>query len=148
MAKSEQTPRVRNEDDIDVRHRQSYEDDPRERPARDTDDWLDAVGPEDMSRDRVVDNLEEFGFDIADDDEQLSLESDDQEFGGAYQNGAYTDINEVGDRIDQDTPLDAEEDDEEDFRPTEDEAVDELDNVDESLDDDMPTGGTQPSGVQ
>jgi hypothetical protein len=140
MAKQEQT-RPRREDELDPQRTQSY-DDPRERPARDTGDWLDAIGPEGMSRDRKIENLEEYG---ADDDEQLSLESSDQEFGGAYQNGAYTDVVEVGDLIDEDTPLDAEEQDE--LRPTEAEVIAELDDEDTALDDDMPTGGTQPSGV-
>jgi hypothetical protein len=107
-------------------------------------DWLDAIGPEDMSRERVIENLEEFGFDIADDDDELSLESDDQEFGGGYANGAYTDVEEVGDLIDEDTPLDA--DEPSSFRPVEDEAIGDI-SGDDPLDDEMPTGGTLPSGV-
>ena len=120
--------------------------DPLERPNRDTDNWLDAIGPEGLSRDRVVDNLEEFGFDLEDDDDELSLESTDQEFGGGYANGAYTDVEEIGDIIYQRTPLDG--DDVTSLRPTEDEAEEDLNDDDETLDDDMPTGGTEPSGVQ
>lgn len=143
MAQNDRQPR--RDDDRAEDRIQSY-DDPAERPARDTEDWLEAIGPEDMDRDRVIQNLEQYGFDIMDDDDELSLESDDQEFGGGYANGAYTDIEEVGDRITHDTPLDAEQ--ELDLRPTEEEVIDELDDEDETLDDEMPSGGTQPSGLQ
>lgn len=137
---TQQRPRP---DDMEERT-QGYEND-LERPARDTEDWLDAIGPEDMSRERVVENLEQYGFDIYDDDEQLSLESTDQEFGGGYENGAYTDVEEVGDLITHDTPLDAEQD--LSLRPTEDEVIADIDGDDTTLDDEMPTGGTRPSGV-
>lgn len=134
------------DDALDAEHTESYNDDPQDRPASDTDDWLADIGPEELSRDRVIENLEEYGFDIQDDDDELSLESSGQEFGGGYVNGAYTDVEEVGDLISQDTPLDANEVNS--LRPTEDEVLDELDDEDETLDDEMPTGGTQPSGLQ
>ena len=145
MANENDRPRDRSNERDDERT-QSTIDDRADRPARDTEDWLDAIGPEDMSRERVVQNLEQYGFDIQDDDEKLSLESSDQEFGGGYENGAYTDVEEVGDLIGHDTPLDAEQ--MTSLRPTEDEVLDELDGDDETLDDEMPTGGTQPSGLQ
>lgn len=118
---------------------QSYEDEA-ERPARDTDDWIETIGPEDMSRERVAENLEQYGFDIMDDDDELSLESSDQEFGGGYANGAYKDVVEVGDLITHNTPLDAEQ--ELSQRPTEDEVIDETQDDDPALDDEFPTSGT------
>ena len=134
------------DDELDAERTQSFTDDRLDRPARDTGDWLDAIGPEDMSRARVIDNLEEFGFDLQDDDDELSLESTGQEFGGGYENGAYTDVEEIGDLIDQDTPLDANE--VTSLRPTEDAAEDDLDGDDAALDDELPTGDTRPSGLQ
>lgn len=139
--------RSRDRDDaLNAEHAESYSRSTEDRPAADTDNWLDAIGPEDLSRDRVIENLEAFGFDLQDDDDELSLESSDQAWGEGYANGAYTDIEEVGDRIDQETPLDADEVDS--LRPTEDTALDELDLDDDRLDDAMPTGDTQPSGIQ
>jgi hypothetical protein len=139
--------RSRDRDDaLNAEHAESFRRVPEDRPADDTDNWLDAIGPEDLSRDRVIENLEAFGFDLQDDDDELSLESDDQAWGEGYANGAYTDIEEVGDRIDQETPLDADEVDS--LRPTEDTALDELGLDDDRLDDAMPTGDTQPSGIQ
>ncbi len=41
---------------------QSYRDD-EERPNRDTEDWLETIGPEDMDRERVIENLEDYGWD-------------------------------------------------------------------------------------
>jgi len=139
--------RSRDRDDArDAEPTQSPSDDPQDRPSRDTADWLESIGPEDLSRERVVENLEAFGFDIQDDDDELSLESTGQEYGGGYENGAYTDVEEIGDLIGQGTPLDA--DEMTSLRPTEDEAADDLDGDDETLDDAMPTGGTRPSGLQ
>jgi len=40
------------------------------RPARDTEDWLAAIGPEDEDREVILDGLEDYGFDLRDEDDQ------------------------------------------------------------------------------
>ncbi|MFO7322800.1 MAG: hypothetical protein DIU68_013810 [Chloroflexota bacterium] len=124
---------------------QSYRDD-EERPNRDTEDWLETIGPEDMDRERVIENLEDYGWDKLDDDEALSLESAERgSYVEGYEDGAIEDVVEIGDLEAQDTPVDA--DEPASFRPTEDEVFDAITGEDD-LDDEMPTGNTQPSGVQ
>lgn len=146
MRDDKRPERAEDERDTDVRHKQSYDDLPGERPNRDTDNWLETIGPEDMDRDRVVDKLEDYGWDVLEKDEKLSLPTADEgSYVGGYEQGAYVDVVEVGDLEWQNTPVDADQPDT--FRPTEDEAFDEITGADD-LDDEMPTGDTQPSGVQ
>jgi hypothetical protein len=86
---------------------------------RDTAEWLEVLGPEDMDRERVMDNLEEYGFDLMDDDERLSVPSATETPGWDLEN-AETMSDEVGEQLNQ---LDLGDQ----FRPVEDDVIDELD---------------------
>jgi hypothetical protein len=99
---------------------------PGERPSRDTDDWLDAVGPEDMSRDEKVELLEEYGFDLDDEDELIDLPITADAEGFKIDNG--DDPDELGDEL-YATPVDA--DDNLSVRPVEDEAIEDIDGDEE-----------------
>lgn len=99
---------------------------PGERPNRDTNTWLDAIGPEDMSAAQKVEFLEEYGFDLQDQDEVIDLPPTADAEG--YHIDVGDDPDEVGDEL-RSTPLDA--DDNLALRPVEDTVLDTLDEFDD-----------------
>jgi hypothetical protein len=95
---------------------------PGARLNRNTNDWLDAIGPEDMDPDQKVELLEEYGFDLQDQDERVDLPRDADAEGYMVDDGDDPEI--VGDEL-RSTLLDAE--DNAAIRPVEDAVFDDLD---------------------
>lgn len=107
----------------DVR-REINEQEENDPELRDTAEWLEAIGPEDMDRERVMENLEEYGFDLMDDDERLSVPSATEAPGWDLEN-SETMAEEVGDQLDE---LDLNGS----FRPVEDDVIENFDDEDVS----------------
>lgn len=66
---------------------------------REEPEWFDDIGPEDADPEEVMENLDEYGFDIMDDDEDLSLPGAAPELPNWAQNTARTDTDDLVDEV-------------------------------------------------
>jgi hypothetical protein len=107
-----------NDEDADVRKRNALEDDPN--PERRAADWIEEIGPEGMSRDEVMEELEASGFDV--------LEDDDFDTSAKFPSDMpnWSDSEDLEQLTDLEARLEAENENLSNERPVEDQAIREL----------------------
>jgi len=96
------------------------DDDEDEEGLRDYAPWLEAIGPEDMDRDLVMEELEDYGFEQMDEDDFVSNPTQESDMPDWTDSGDSNERQDTVERIDE---LSEHEDWE---RPTEDEATNDL----------------------
>jgi hypothetical protein len=110
---------------LERRLRRPADDDADEPRARKDGDWFSAIGPEDEDPDVIEDQLEDYGLDLLDEDELVSIPGAADMEGWKLEVG--DDPDEVGDEL-YATSIDA--DDNLSLRPVEDIVIDDLDGND------------------
>lgn len=82
-----------------VRH-DIHENEEEEAENRDIAGWAEAIGPEELDRNRVMENLEQYGFDQMDQDDIVDMPNPTGS-DTPYWKSELTDVEEVGERLEE-----------------------------------------------